>query len=58
MEKRQRYPGVAEAEKERVRSSKRRREENEEPDFIGGAPNYEKFKGMTPEEVLVYLNMD
>ena len=30
----------------------------EEPDFIGGAPNYDKFEGWTTEEVLVWLNID
>ena len=33
-------------------------EELDEPDFIGGAPNYAKFKGWTPEEVLSWLNID
>ena len=30
----------------------------EEPDFVGGAPNYDKFEGWSPEEVLVWLNID
>lgn len=50
------YPGLREA--EQARKSSARRESDEEPDFIGGAPNYDKFKGMTPEEVLVLLNID
>ena len=49
-----RYPGIEEAEKARISQ----REEDEEPDFIGNAPNYSKFKGWTPEEVLVFLNID
>lgn len=32
--------------------------EETEPDFVGNAPNYDKFKGWTPEEVLVWLNID
>ena len=30
------------------------------PDFMPGtlAPNYEKFKGWTPEKVLIWLNID
>lgn len=49
------YPGVEEAEKER---SKQHLIEDDEPDFIAGAPNYDKFKGWTTEEVLVWLNID
>lgn len=49
------YPGTAEAETERT---KKHYNENNEPDFIGNAPNYDKFKGWTPEEVLVFLNID
>ena len=30
----------------------------EEPDFIGNAPNYDKFQGWSCEEVLVWLNID
>lgn len=47
------YPGEEEAELERQKET-----EEEAPDFIGGAPNYDKFKGWTPEEVLVFLNID
>ena len=32
--------------------------EDEEPDFICGAPNYDKFEGWTAEEVLAWLNID
>lgn len=48
------YPGIEEAEAARIVH----REEDEEPDFIGNAPNYDKFKGWTPEEVLIFLNID
>lgn len=48
------YPGIKEAERARVQPHS----EEEEPDWIGGAPNYDKFKGWTPEEVLVWLNID
>lgn len=33
-------------------------EELDEPDFIGGAPNYDKFPGWDPERVLSWLNVD
>lgn len=35
-------------------------EEDDEPDFIDNAPNYDKFEklGMTAEETLVWLNID
>lgn len=49
------YPGIAEAEQER---SRKPRIEDEEPDFIAGAPNYDKFPNMTPIEVLAWLNID
>lgn len=49
-----RYPGIEEAEQERSKSHPA----DEEPDFIGSAPNYGKFEGWTPEEVLVWLNID
>ena len=49
------YPGTEKAEQERTAHSL---VEDEEPDFVGGAPNYDKFKGWTPEEVLVWLNID
>jgi len=58
MKKRQRYPGCWEAEQERIRASRRYIPEENAPDFLGNAPNYEKFKGMTPEEVLIMLNID
>lgn len=49
------YPGIAEAELER---SKKQCVEDEEPDFICGAPNYDKFSNWTPEEVMAWLNID
>lgn len=55
--KRSGYPGIKEAEEERKRSCKRNQPE-EEPDFIGGAPNYDKFEGWSVEEVLCWLNID
>ena len=47
------YPGIVEAERERLHTV-----EDEEPDFIGDAPNYEKFQNWTPEQVMVWLNID
>lgn len=57
MAKRKLYPGLKEVEQERIRSSKRNKEE-EQPDFIGGSPNYDKYTGVSPEQVLVWLNID
>lgn len=51
------YPGIAEAEKQRGISSSPYKTE-EQPDMIGLAPNYEKFKGWDIERVLVFLNID
>lgn len=50
------YPGRAGADAER--RPKPAPQEYEQPDWIAGAPNYDKFKGWTPEEVLVWLNID
>lgn len=50
-----RYPGLREAEQERIRSAHPR---DEEPDWIAGAPNYDKYPNLAPEEVLVMLNID
>lgn len=40
----------------------RKEQTEQEPDFIPGTssicPNYEKFKGWTAEEVLIWLNID
>jgi len=49
------YPGTREAERERGR---KKAIDETAPDFIGGAPNYDKFEGYTPEQVLVWLNID
>lgn len=55
MTKKQLYPGVDEAERERTKAMK---EESEEPDFIGGKPNYDKFQKWSTEKVLSWLNID
>ena len=49
------YPRTEEAEKMRKGKPPI---EDEQPDFIGNAPNYDKFEGWTVEEVLVWLNID
>lgn len=49
------YPGSDEAEQQRRPASNKRKEA---PDWVGNAPNYDKFVGWTPEEVLVFLNID
>ena len=54
MRKKQLYPCVKEAEEQR----KTFIPPAEPPDFVGGAPNYDKFKGWSAEEVLVWLNID
>ena len=49
------YPGTEDV--ERIRCTPKYIEE--EPDFVYPfAPNYEKFRGWSPEEVLVWLNID
>ena len=53
------YPGIREAENERKRAeSAHKARENEQPDFIGNCPNYDKFAGWDPEKVLAWLNID
>ena len=54
--KKELYPGTAEVEREKNRIMKRPR--SEEPDFVNGAPNYDKFEGWDVERVLVWLNID
>lgn len=54
MKKKRSYPGIAEAEQERSRH----RPTEEEPNWIAGAPNYDKYPNMTPAEVLAWLNID
>ena len=59
MQKTQLYPGVQDVEAEKNRRAEARaKEKDHQPDFIGGAPNYDKFEGWTPEEVLSWLNID
>ena len=58
-----RYPGTAGAEKERTAAARRVKHEQkaaEEPDFIGNAPNWDKFYslGWDAEKTLVWLNID
>lgn len=48
------YPGTLEAEKQKSRPTYH----PEEPDFIGNAPNYDKFKGWSVDKVLSWLNID
>ncbi len=49
------YPGTNETNKIKATAKKRH---DEQPDFIGGAPNYDKFEGWDAERVLVWLNID
>jgi len=49
------YPGLYEAEQEHKSSCIRK---DEEPDWIAGAPNYDKYPGFTAEEILVMFNID
>ncbi len=56
MPKMKKYPGLKETERERKCSLDR--DTDDQPDFIGNAPNYDKFDGMTVEEVLIWLNID
>lgn len=52
------YPGVKEAERQK---SLKHYVPDDEPDFIGNAPNYEKFErkyGWDVEKILVWLNVD
>lgn len=63
MPRKKMYPGLAEAEEERRRSSFRpsRHQQDEEPDWTpAGYPNYEKFEkyGWDCEKILVHLNID
>lgn len=52
------YPGIEQAEKEKSKVKQFDSIDNSKPDFIGMAPNYDKFKSWDPEKVLVYLNID
>lgn len=56
--KKQLYPGVEEAEAERLRSVYVK---HEVPEFLGGKPNYEKYshyKNWPVEKTLCWLNVD
>lgn len=55
MKRKHQYPGVLEAEKQK---SVKKDIVDEEPDFVGDKPNWEKFKGWPVEKVLVWLNID
>ena len=57
--KKQLYPGVQDVEAEKNRRAEARySKKDHQPDFIRGTPNYDKFEGWTPEEVLSWLNID
>ncbi len=53
---RKKYPCIEEAKRERSK----KHPVDEEPDWKGNAPNYEKFDkmGWDTEKVLVWLNID
>ena len=51
------YPGVEQAEREKEKAAIKY-SFNDQPDFIGGKPNYDKFRGWSPEKVLSWLNID
>lgn len=53
--KKLRYPGTKEAEQAKKAKIVSR---EEEPDFIGMAPNYDKFEGWDADKVLAWLNID
>ena len=52
------YPGMKEAEQQREARPSWYIPTAEAPDFIGNAPNYDKYKGWPPEKVLAFLNID
>lgn len=49
------YPGVADAERERSKSTDR---PDPVPDFIGEKPNFDAFLSWDPADVLAWLNID
>ena len=57
MRRKKLYPGLKEAELEKS-AWKKGFIKDEQPDFIGTAPNYEKFRFWPPEKVLMHLNVD
>lgn len=52
------YPCAEDVRKGRYTKNVRNHITEEEPDFIGNAPNYDKFVGWDTEKVLVWLNID
>ena len=50
------YPGVETV--ERIKNAAATRKLDNAPDFIGNAPNYDKFANWPCEKVLAYLNID
>jgi len=58
MAKKKNYPATDEVEVEKKKAAIKNNCSKEEPDWIANAPNYDKFAGWTPEEVLVFLNID
>ena len=54
------YPCAEQLENARrnARATHTRKRDDNAPDFIGGAPNYEKFTGWDAEKVLAWLNID
>ena len=57
MKKKSIYPGIDEVEKERSKAASKYADDTR-PDFIGNAPNYDKFKNWPVENVLAWLNID
>jgi len=53
---RKRYPGTDDSFRDDI--YRRSRYDDEEPDFINGAPNWDKFEAWDVDEVLVWLNID
>lgn len=58
MKNRKLYPGLKEAEEQREARPSLCIPPSEAPDFIGTAPNYDKYKGWPPDKVLAFLNID
>ena len=54
------YPGAVEAEREKNRALRRPERADDEPDWIDGAPNYDKFErmGWDASKTLAWLNID
>ena len=61
MAKKNLYPCISDVEEYKDRLAEKAKVDaivNEEPDFIGGAPNYDKYEGWDAERVLAWLNID